>query len=308
MGSVKAIVTRAHVAHFSDKNLVKTVKRTTYFTYALVVVVALLAIGLLFNRGPEIPDTAAEFTRLTRIEFFSKNFMTLWLTATDKDASALKEMLSDPAVAPSTWNSEPIAVADLNVVDMTPTSDGELTEWLVDIGVTVTAPGSTVPQRAYFAVTVIEKAGGLRALTLPRPINIDRAAVDVTPDYKNIVGISTPIGSNVANFVDAFYTQNASGSLGRYVSGNFAANTIAHSPYSSSEVLEIKSNSAVDAATADSGTTAALLVTIKAAISVTTFNTFTVPITVSRAENGQWLVDSIDDITRATETHVGVGN
>ncbi|TQC45046.1 hypothetical protein EEB14_33955 [Rhodococcus sp. WS4] len=303
----KSLMGRFHERSFGEQNLVRTLVRTTYICYALVAVVVVMVLAMMFSGNARIPNTTEDFTKLTRVQFFAQNFMTIWLTGTDKDVPAIKEMVSAPSALPDKWNPEPMEISDLNVADIKSTGGVAFTEWVVTVGATLIPPGTAVPQRNYFAVTVIEKDGSFRALTMPRPVNITRAPVSVQTGYTNSVGSATPLGTSVTNFVAAFYTQNTSGSLGRYVSSDFDPVPIANSPYTSAEVLSIKSREAVDMQNGTAGDTAELLVTIKSAMSLSTYNTIEVPMTVQRTDNGQWLVSSIEDITKISDDHVAVG-
>lgn len=296
-----------HEYLFSEQRFVSTVKRSLYLAWGTALVLMIMVLVMIMKPAPVIPNTTDDYDRLTRVQFFARNYFTLWSTGTEADASAIKTMLADPSVNPGTWNTEPLDVSDLNVADITSSDQGPTTQWVVTIGATLIKPGSDAPQRNYFVVTVLEQNDSMKALTLPRIANHARPDLTAVSAYPNSVGPTTPLGTSVSNFIAAYFTSE-SGSLGRYVSSNFKAEPIVGSPYTSTEIVTIHSTRTVDTKGAKEGTRVELLVTVKAAISLSTFNTLDVPITASAVDNGQWTIDSIDTLSNYGQVQVGQPN
>lgn len=288
-------VKRGHQYLFSDRHFVGTVKATVYMA-AVAVVLATVAVVITATRTtPPIPDTTADFNRLVRVEFVAKNYLKLWLTGTSEDADLVKAMVTDPAQLPHSWSSEPLGVSDLNVADIASMVDADthFTQWSVTIGATLTVPGSDIPSRNYFAVTLMDQPdSALKALTLPRIVNHQRKDVVVASSYDNAVPSGSALATTVANFAAAYYTTAQSGSLGRYVSSSFTLHPIASSPYTGTEVISIKSEEPFSKNAAPD-TTLNLMVTIRASVSTTTFQSLSVPMTVHAIDNGQWVIDDL---------------
>lgn len=286
-----------HQRKFNDKNLLKTVTQSVYLTAVMAVILVLTLMILIFRPGPAIPDTTADFNTLTRVQFFAQNFTHAWLTGTERDVPAIKQMAADPDGIPGKWNTEPMEVSDLSVADITSVVDDPYTEWVVTVGATIVAPGTAAPQRAYYEVTVIQKGEALRAFTMPRPVNLTRPSLNIGSAYTKSIGLNSPIGTAVTNFTQAFYTQNAAGSLGRYVSANFDDEPLANSPYTSAEVIAITTNSEDDPAAAAGGDSVTVMVAAKLGMSLTTFSTVNIPMRLVAQDNGQWVVDALEEMT-----------
>ncbi|MFT7021413.1 MAG: hypothetical protein ACJA07_000490 [Rhodococcus sp. (in: high G+C Gram-positive bacteria)] len=281
---------------FDESRFLKNLKMSVITTYITAFVMIFLLVFLAFRPAPPVPNTTEDFNRISRVQFFAQNYLTLWLTGTASDGAAVKQMLGDEKAAPSEWNTEPVEVSDLNVARLESNSAGPDTQWVVTIGATLVRPGTGAPQRNYFAVTVMDHDGSLAALTLPRVVNNSRPQITVDSAYNGQISTSSTLGTTVTNFVSAFYTSQ-SGALGRFVSSNFTAEPIVNSPYTATNVVRIDSRSEVDVQNAAEGTAVDLLVTVKASTSVTTFTTLQVPLKVHAIDNGQWVVDAISDLT-----------
>ena len=280
---------------FSEAGLMRTIKRNTYILFAT----ALLAVGTFFlvllTPTPQIPDSTREFATMQRVQFFSTNFLTVWLTGTERDAPTIKQMVSDTSVLPSKWGTEPVEISDINVADLN-RSDGEdaETEWWIKLGVTIVPPNSGTPQRLYYLVTVIEQNESLRALTMPRLVDHSRPSVDVSPAFDSNASVTSSLGTTVNSFTSAYFTAGE-GTLGRFVSSSFTGAPIPNSPYTSADALVIRTNGNVNVDQYEVGKSVSILVTVRAGFSLTTFHTMDVPMTVHRTDNGTWQVDSVDD-------------
>jgi hypothetical protein len=284
---------------FTDDNLMRTIKRTTYLSWVTAVVVIALFAVVITKPEPVIPDSAREFSTMQRVQFFSTNFLTVWLTGTERDAPTVKQMVSDTSVLPSKWGTEPVEISDINVADLDRLADGDKTEWWVTMGVTVVPPNTGVPQRLYYLVTVIEQNEALRALTMPRIVEHTRPGVDQMPDVDSAVSLTSALGTAVSQFVSAYFTAG-DGTLGRYVSADFTGGPIKGSPYTSADVLAIRTKGSIAVDQHEVGKPVHLLVTVRAGFSLTTFHTMDVPMTVHRTDNGTWLINSVDTLVPVT--------
>lgn len=280
---------------FTDDNLMRTIKRTTYLSWVTAVMVIALIAMIATKPEPAIPDAAREFSTMQRVQFFSTNFLTVWLTGTERDAPTVKQMVSDTSVLPSKWGTEPVEISDVNVAALDRLSDAGRTEWWVTLGVTVVPPSTGTPQRLYYLVTVIEQDEALRALTMPRIVEHTRPGVDQMPDFDAAVSVTSALGTAVSQFTSAYFTAG-DGALGRYVSADFSGGPIAGSPYTSADVLTIRTKGSINVDQHEVGKPVRLLVTVRAGFSLTTFHTMDVPMTVHRTDNGTWLINSVDTV------------
>ena len=288
---------------FTDESLMNTIKRTTYISWVTAAGVVAMFVLLVAKPAPVMPDTAREFATMQRVQFFSSNFLTVWLTGTDRDAATVKQMVSDVSVLPQKWGMEPVEISALNVADLNKLSDPahpEWAEWWVTIGVTVVPPSTGVAQRLYYLVTVIEQDQSLRALTMPRIVEHTRPDVSLMPDLDAEVSVTSSLGTTVSQFVSAYLT-SGDGSLGRYVSAGYIGGPISGSPYTSADVLVIRSKGAIDVDQHEVGEQVRLLVVVRAGFSLTTFHTMSVPMTVHRTDNGTWLIDSVDTVVQIVD-------
>ncbi|WP_301850645.1 conjugal transfer protein [Rhodococcus pyridinivorans] len=286
---------KASARMFSDEQLIRTIKRTTYLAWGTAATVVAMIFLIVLKPAPVQMDAAREFATMQRVQFFSTNFLTVWLTGGERDAPTVKEMVSDVSVLPAKWGTEPVEIADINVADLDRIVDGSKTEWWVTLGVTVVPPASAAPQRVYYLVTVIEQDESLRALTLPRIVEHSRPAVNVMADVDSPVSITSSLGTAVAQFSSAYFTAGE-GTLGRYVSADFDGTPIASSPYTSADVMAIRSKGSIIVDEHEVGTPVRLIVTVRAGLSLTTFHTMDVPMTAHRTDNGTWLIDSVDTL------------
>ncbi|MFZ2173785.1 MAG: conjugal transfer protein, partial [Rhodococcus sp. (in: high G+C Gram-positive bacteria)] len=280
---------------FTDAALMRTIKRTTYLSYVTAAVVVGMVFVVFFKSTPQIPDAAREFSTMQRVQFFSTNFLTVWLTGTERDAPTVKQMVSDTSVLPSKWSTEPVEISDVSVADLDRSDTGAETEWWVKLGVTVVPPNSGISQRLYYLVTVIEQDEAMRALTMPRLVEHSRPSVDVVTDFDSSVSMTSNLGTAVSAFVAAYFTAGE-GELRRYVSSSFSGGPVPGSPYTSADVLAIRTKGAVNADQHEVGEPVRILATVRAGFSLTTFNTMDVPMTVHRTDNGTWQIDSVDTV------------
>lgn len=282
---------------FREDRFVTTVKRGFYVAVVAVLLAVIAVLISSMRTIPNPPNTTEDFNRLNRVQFFAQNFVTLWLTGTAADATTMKAMVTSPDIIPATWSTDPLDISNINVADIEAnTIYSGTTQWVVTVGVTLTPPGSDQPQRSYFATTVMDRPGTtIKALTLPRIVNIARPTITVDGDYTHPVNTATPLAQAVANFANAYYTAQT-GSLGRFVSSDFHADPIVNSPYTGVELLALRAHDNVPA-TAAPGTTLDVMATIKASISLTTFQTLNVPLTMKAIDRNQWVVDALPTLS-----------
>ncbi len=285
---------------FSRLALTSDIKRRTFFATAAAAWLALAGVLLLtvtlLVRAPTKPvNVLAEINDYVGAEFFARNFLLVWLAGSPTEAAKLVSM-SAMAGQPE-MNPDPVTVSDINAVPpVSRTPAGAETEWGITLAATLIPPGTGRAVRSFFRVTFLEAGGTFKALMWPRPVNDTSRAVQIAPFYTQGVGVNSPLGVSVTNFMTAFYTSNNAGTLGRYVSADFTEDPILHSPYTSITVKVITAGKdSPDPATAKPGDTIHLLVTAKAASSTTTFNTIDAPLRATLGNNRQWLIDGFDD-------------
>ena len=257
--------------------------------------VMLLGLGVVKIAQREDPYEAAN--SYSRVEFYSKNFLTLWLTGDQSNVPQMREMYS--GVIPEV-GTDPVQVNDLNVADakMTKIPETEDRQWSVIVGSSVSALGASDTQRMFFRVTLRQHGDGLKAEKLPEPINNVKESFEVKPSFQGAVGKKSSAFIVVQNFVQEYYTQNDSGSLGRYVTNDFssAGSTKPVSPtvYTSSEVHSVQSKSMADNPdNVKAGERMQVLVTMKLSSTSSTFVYSQAVMDLQKTENGQWLVAGI---------------
>ncbi|MHD0294444.1 conjugal transfer protein [Rhodococcus qingshengii] len=294
---------KSNAQQFSDASLVRTIKRTTYLSYITLIMVVAVSVAILLKPSPQIPDVAREVSTMQRVQFFSTNFLTVWLTGTERDAPTVKQMVSDTSVLPAKWGTESVEISDLNVADVKRSDGDSEVVWWVKLGVTLVPPTSGTPQRQYYMVTVIEKDEALRALTMPRLVEHSRPSVDIGPDYDSSVSVTSSLGTAVSAFSSAYFTAGE-GTLGRYVSSSFQGGPIPDSPYTSADVLAVRTTGAVNVDQHEVGESVRILATVRAGFSMSTFHTMDVPMTVHRTDNGTWQIDSVDTLVAIADQPV----
>lgn len=287
---------RLHKSMFGQARFTTTLQWGFYLA-VFAVVTSLLALLITATRStPAAPNLAESFNRISRVQFVAQNFVRLWLTGTEQSKAAFKSMLTDPTAAPTVWPTDPVGISDVNVADfaVNTAKDGETMQWYVVIGATLTTSGNDNATRNYYAVNLMDRPGtSVRAVSLPRIVNLVRPGVTVALDYPNTVPMNSTLASAVANFANAYYTDQT-GSLPRYTTREFTEQPIISSPYTSTELLSIKSNQAY-ANSAKPGVELDLLVQVKMSISLTSFQVQSVPMKVRATDNGQWLVADLSD-------------
>jgi hypothetical protein len=285
---------------FSSQTLTAEAKRRSFFAtgaaaWAALLGVLLLTVVTLLRPAPKSVDVLAEINAYAGAEFFAHNFLLVWLAGGPGEAEKLVSMSA--RTGQPEMNRDPVTVSDINAVPpISRTPAGAEIEWGITLAATLIPPGAGRAIRTFYRVTFLEAGGTYKALVWPRPVNDTSRTVQVAPWYTNGIGLNTPVGTAVSNFMSAFYTSNNAGTLGRFVSADFTEEPIAISPYTSIEVKAITAGKdSPDAASAKPGDTINLLVTAKAASSTTTFNTIDAPLRVTLGANRQWLVDGFDE-------------
>lgn len=286
---------RLHITEylFSETRFVRTTKLGFWLALTSLIFALVAVLITALRPIPQPPNTTEDFTRLTRVQFFAENFLTVWLTGTSADAATMRAMVTSPTIVPTTWSSDALEVSNLNTADIEahPYKDGS-TQWVITTGVTLTPPGNDQPRRNYFTTTVIDRPGtAIKALSLPRIVNLTRPNITVVNDYSHSINTSSPVGIAVSNFAAAYYTSDT-GSLGRFVSSNFHAEPINGTPYTGVELTALSAHTALPQ-NPDAGTTLDVLATLKASISLTTFQTLNVPITLRATDRNLWVVDNL---------------
>ncbi len=285
---------------FSRVALTSDVKRRSFFATAAAAWVALLGVValttvLLVRTAPKPVDVLSEINDYVSAEFFARNFLLVWLAGGPTEAGKLVSM-SAMSGQPE-MNPDPVTVTDINAVPpISRTPAGKETEWAITLAATLIPPGAGRAVRSFFRVTFLEAGGTFKALMWPRPVNDTSRAVQIAPFYTQGVGLTSPLGTAISNFMSAFYTSNNAGALGRFVSAEFTDDPIVNSPYTSVAVKTITAaKDSPDPATAQPGDTIHLIATAKAASSTTTFNTIDAPLRVTLGNNRQWLIDGFDE-------------
>jgi hypothetical protein len=278
-----------------------TATRRAFFATAIAAWTAIaavigLVVWLIMIEAQQRPvNVLTEINQYVGAEFFGHNFLLVWLAGGPREANKLASMTAMPGLPK--LNDDPFTVLDINAVPpVTRTPAGSQTEWGLTLAATLIVPGAGTSSRNYFRVTFLESGGTYKALMWPRPVNTTARAVQIMSYYTTGIGLTGPLGTQVTNFMTAFYAANNPGSLGSYVSSAFTDTPIKGSPYSSVEVTEIMAaKTSPDTATAQPGTTVHVLVTAKATSSQTTFNTIDAPLRLTMSNNKQWLVDGFDE-------------
>ncbi|ORW08523.1 MULTISPECIES: conjugal transfer protein [Mycolicibacter] len=256
--------------------------------------VLVLAGGLLLLARAQRPiDVQSAINSYTKSQFFAQNFLLTWAAGDPKDAEKLASMTALPGQPE--LNSNPFTVLFLNPTDVTATPAGQQSEWEWTFGATVILPQAGTSIRSYFRVTTLESGGTFKALKWPEPVNDTARNFTVGPYYTRGAEVGGPLGTSVKDFMNAYYTANNPGVLGRFVTANFTDTPIAASPYTSIEVTTILlANNSIDTSQAKPGATVSALVTAKAAASTTTFHTVSTVLRLSLSKNNQWLVDGFE--------------
>lgn len=287
---------KLHARLFAQERFTTTLQWGFYLA-VIAVIFSLLSLTVQLTRTtPEPPDLATEFNRMSRVQWTAQNYLRLWLTATEQEKGSIKTMLADQNALPTAWASDPVGVSDVNVADLVArtASDGQTIQWFVVVGATLTTPGNDTATRLYYATNFMDRPGtAIRAVTLPRPVNLTRPNVVVNLDYPNAVPVNNNLGAAVSGFASAYYTDQT-GALPRFTTREFSAAPIAASPYTSTELLSIRSHQPFSR-TAASGTTLDIVAQIKAAITLTSFQTISVPMKVRATDNSQWVVAELPE-------------
>lgn len=294
--TVRNVPAKLHHALFSEDHFVTTLKRSVYLSAATAVIAIISLMASCSSTEVAVPDTTADFNRLLRVEFVGENFLELWLTATEADGEAVKQMLADPSLAPPEWNTEALNVSQINLANVESADDphSDITQWSLVYGATLTIPGSDIPTRAYYAVTLIDTPGSnVRALGGPRPVFHSRPNITVQSGYTHAVNASSPLYQTVRNFIATYYTSEAAVPQ-RYVASDFNVAPLSYSAYTSAELVSLRTTESVS--NAASGTTVQAMATIKAGISQSTFHTISVPMTLRATDNKQWLIADLPNV------------
>lgn len=260
-----------------------------------LVLTVLFGVYTVLRMPTDIVDVHKELMSYTRAEYFARNYTLAWLAGSSKQNTTIDSMTS--ASAKLTLNPDPMTVTDLNMVDVlwTPTADPAITEWAFTVSATIIPPGGT-SSRNFFRVTLVEKQGAFQAITLPRITTRDIVPIRVNTVYVVSTDVNGVLGKIVSNFMKAFLIPGDSGSMGRYVSEAFTAKPISGAPYSSVKVTGINiADGYPNPVDATPGQSVEIMVTVRAFVSTTTYNTMQFPLRVTMTSNGQWLVDSITE-------------
>lgn len=240
-----------------------------------------------------------------RLEFQATNYLTVWLSGDKGSAQVMKSMTGRENLPEFNDTPAVIQPGSINVSDITPPEKSAdqkdvRTTW-VTLGVSFSSLGNQNSTRMYYRIPyAISKDGGVTALALPQVTNNLNPSLSIKYPWQGSIAIDSPVGNAVTNFVVAYYGKNTSGSLGRYVTGDFDSTerreTIKDSPYTTVEVLAIAQQNVVsDPAAAKAGDTLEVQATVKLATAPNTFVNMEVMLELKKQDNGQWLVNSVVD-------------
>lgn len=262
---------------------------------ALLIAIAALLIGA-FRSTPQPIDTQKEINNYSRVTFFGRNYLLVWLGGGEADSKKLAAMSvgGNPQL-----NPDPVTVIDINTLTATPVPAGKETEWQLRFAATIITPGDNgSTYRGYYRLNVLQAGDTMKGLILGRPDNHREQPIEVKPHYVAGIGVTNPgpLAKNVQQFMTAYYSADQSGSLRLYVTEGFTDSAIAGTPYKAVEVTELKaSQDSADPARAKVGDVVHVLVSAKAMMSEKTFHRLNVPLKLKFSPNNQWLVDGFDD-------------
>lgn len=260
----------------------------------ILVVLMLLNTARILAHLPKPVDTYKAITEVTRVQNYARNSLLLWLGGSSSAQVAL--MARSSAAQSIELSKVPFEVRSIDPSDIVRFQGANAVEWQATFAVTFVAPGSSSAQINRFLLTVLDKDGNYQMLLWPSIVNPDTQPFKVATKYTVPVESNGSLGESLNRFVTAHLTSTGGAtSLGQYVSSKFSGSAIADSPYSLTEIQEIKASAGSPAAAkAEPGTELKVLVKVKASASLDTWSIMHLPLRVTLGSNKIWLVDGID--------------
>lgn len=267
-------------------------RRVGIVVLVLTTIMSLIAVlGVRNLNSQDTPYVASN--NHDRMSFFATNFLSLWLMGDESNKDQLEQMYAGTI---RNINTSPVQAERLNVADIAETTTGDMSparQWEVTIAANVSSPGASNVTRMFYTVTLHQHGNSFKAEKLPTPTNDPGESFTVTPRYQGTVDTGGAAGNAVNNFIAAFYTQNESGSLGRFVASSFDHDPLNNSVYTGAEVLNMETSRMENLDSMGSGDTFDVMVTMKLSSTSSTFVTSQVYLTLEKTDNGQWLVADI---------------
>lgn len=283
------------MARTAQDNAEKNLRRLrlvpfTFITSIVAVLCACGAIAFTVKHTTDVPDQITEYSRAT---FFATNFTKQWLLAKDsEDADALQVMC--PNMEPlHLGGNTAVEVSDMSVPAAFSTKENDKNIWTVTVGATVSSKQLSL--RRYFLVRVeITSKGALRAQSLPQPIKYETVRDTTGGTFGSPVMDTSPLHSVMSAFAQGFYGNDAAYPLAQYTVKDFAAHPVTPA-FTKVKLLSTRLEAGEFAESAKSGDELKTLLTIQATSPVGTIETFSVLVTVTVSDSGQFVVKTLHD-------------
>lgn len=267
------------------------------------------------TRPPEKEVTVStEVARTNNVTAWSRNFLLLYLSGTGAGAGSSRQTSNEftiDAMSSAPLGSEAAGTAgiklpptSLETADITPVNAVKYevqgyTLWRMTMAATAKVPGTNKPQRFTYEFDVVEVNGGYQVTALPRMVG--EAGFDFTTSsvYSNAVQEGNPIMQSAQAFVDAWLVPGSGTGLGSTTSAEFGGTPPANSPFKKATVQSVTyftPYGGVDVTMPKPGDAIEALITVRAEVSSTTWNTMQFPVTMSVLENGQWVISAMSSV------------
>lgn len=246
-------------------------------------------------------DFTREQSRFDAAQNWGRNYLLLWAAGSSKQISTLAAMTS--AQAQLKLPSTPYVIQEITPATTESIPAGEDTEWVLSYDTLVVVPGQSSVMRVRYTFNVVQHLDGYQVIALPRPTTQTTTPFKVTTVYTAGIGEDSSLAIAAKNFLRIYLTGGGDASLGSTVSSSFRGRPLTRSPYTAVTTLSIFSTATPYQPSA--GDSASILVTVQGNATADTFHISQYPLTMVYTDQGQWVVDGIEDAVDFGHSKVG---
>lgn len=273
-------------------------------TGPVALILSLLTVFVLLAAWPKPVDPldfTREQSRFDAAQNWGRNYLLLWAAGSSTQMSTLTAMTSTQAQLklPAT----PYAVQEITPSGSESLPAGEDTEWVLSYDTLLVVPGQTSVMRVTYTLNVVQHLDGYQVIAMPRPVTRTTTPFKVGTAYPAGVSDESALGGAVRSFVKLYLTGGADAALGSTVSAQFRGRPLPKSPYTAVTTLGILATHTPYQPAA--GATVSVMATVQGNATAGTFHILQYPLRMVFTDQGQWVVDAIEDAVDFGEVKVG---
>lgn len=274
-----------------------------------LLIVLLVSAFLVATRPPSPVNTYRALSKSASAEYFAKDVFRTWISGKGggPDFSPSEKKIDGmvSSIDKLRLSGDPVRLTGYTVTDVerNVSSDGRYVQWAYEITASMVIPGGAVSTNR-FRVTFLESDGAYQVIALPYMIPNSVVPMKVDSVYAMNIDHNSVLFKRIEGFSKAYLAgKQTRTDISGYVTSDFNSGAVQNTPYTDVKVSDAKAASDKEPAGAGVGETFQVMVTAKVYLTVDSFVTMQLPLTVVQPKDGQWAVQSVDTIVDFGEVH-----